>query len=119
MASKAVSTKAVSAAPAPARREVVSLDALAKQRRDAQPEPTVFDLHGVEFELPPMKLLPMEMQEQVDGGMSNYAGIMKALLGDDVLKAMYAAGYTFDDLELVMEEWQKRSGLEPGESEAS
>lgn len=100
-------------------REVVTLDAIAAQRRDAQPEPTDFSLHGVEFTLPPMKLLPLELQEQVAGGMNNYVGIMKHLLGDDVLKQMYAAEYTFDDLELVMEEWQKRSGLEPGESEAS
>jgi hypothetical protein len=32
---------------------------------------------------------------------------------------MYAAGFTFLDIELVAQEWQKRSGLELGESTAS
>lgn len=100
-------------------REAVSLDAASKQRRDALPEPTDFELKGVTFTLPPIKLLPLEMQEQIAGGMSNYVGVVKAVLGEDTLAKMYAADYTFDDLELIIEEWEKRSGLEPGESSAS
>jgi hypothetical protein len=99
-------------------REVVSLDALAKQRRDALPEPVTYDLWGVEFTLPPVKALPFELQEKV-GDLNDSVGVMKEVLGAAKVKEMYAAGYTFGDLELIAEEWQRRSGLEPGESPAS
>lgn len=99
-------------------REVVSLDALAKQRRDALPDPVTYELSGVEFTLPPMRALPFELQERV-GDLNNIVGVLKDVLGSDTVKAMYSAGYTFSDLELIGEEWQKHSGLEPGESEAS
>ncbi|TXS08229.1 hypothetical protein EAO71_37145 [Streptomyces sp. ms191] len=100
-------------------REVVSLDSLAKQRRDALPEPTTFELHQVEFTLPPMMALPFELQEKVDGDLGNVSGVLQEILGADKLREMYAAGYTFGDIELIAMEWQKRSGLEPGESAAS
>ncbi|MBW1600899.1 hypothetical protein JJV70_02030 [Streptomyces sp. JJ66] len=96
----------------------VSLDALAKQRRDALPEPTTFELFGVRFTLPPMKSLPFEMQEKV-GDLTDVVGLMKYVLGDAKVKEMYKAGFQFTDLELIGEEWQERSGLEPGESAAS
>jgi hypothetical protein len=99
-------------------REVVSLDALAKQKRDALPEPTTFEMFGVEFTLPPVKGLPFEMQERV-GDLSDTVGVLKDILGDAKIKEMYAAGFTFGDLEVIGQEWQKRSGLEPGESAAS
>lgn len=102
----------------PAAREVVSLDALAKQRRDALPEATVFDLLGVTFELPPMRLLPIDVQERVQGP-DDLMGILRTVLGDDKVKEMIAAGFTVLEAELIGEEWQKRSGLEPGESQAS
>ncbi|WTW93616.1 hypothetical protein OG216_09615 [Streptomycetaceae bacterium NBC_01309] len=109
---------AAHAADEPAVREVVSLDALSAQRRDALPEPTTFGLKGIEFTLPPMKLLPIETQAKV-GNMDDNLGVLNAFLGEEQVKAMFAADYTFDDLELIMEEWQKRSGLEPGEAPAS
>jgi hypothetical protein len=99
-------------------REVVSLDALAKQRRDALPEPVTYDLWGVEFTLPPVKALPFELQEKV-GDLNDSVGVMKEVLGAEKVREMYKAGYTFGDLELIAEEWQRRSGLEPGESPAS
>lgn len=99
-------------------REVVSLDALAKQRRDALPDPTTYDLWGVEFTLPPIKALSFELQERV-GDLNDSAGVLKEILGEAKIKEMYAAGYQFGDIELIAEEWQKRSGLEPGESPAS
>ncbi|GAA2629579.1 hypothetical protein [Streptomyces axinellae] len=99
--------------------EVVSLDSLAKQRRDALPEPTTFELSGVEFTLPPMKGLPFELQEKAGGTLDDVVGVLQALLGREKIREMYAAGYTFGDLELIGEEWQKRSGVEPGESVAS
>lgn len=102
----------------PAGREVVSLDALAQQKRDALPEPTTFEMFGVEFTLPPIKALPFELQERV-GDLDNTVGVLKDILGTDKVKEMYAAGYTFGDLELIATEWQKRSGLESGESPAS
>ncbi|MGW5426886.1 hypothetical protein ACWET9_06615 [Streptomyces sp. NPDC004059] len=102
----------------PAGREVVSLDALAKQKRDALPEPTTFELKGVEFTLPPMRELPFEMQERV-GDLNNIPGVLRDVLGADKLREMYAAGFTFLDIEIVAQEWQKHSGLEPGESPAS
>ena len=51
-------TTSKTAAKNGAGREVVSLDALAKQRRDALPDPVTYELSGVEFTLPPMRALP-------------------------------------------------------------
>lgn len=99
-------------------RDVVSLDSLAKQRRDALPQPTTYELAGVEFTLPPVKALPFELQERV-GDLNDSAGVLKDVLGPEKVKEMYKAGFTFGDLELIAAEWQKRSGVEPGESEAS
>ncbi|MEU2484105.1 hypothetical protein AB0L83_22075 [Streptomyces sp. NPDC052071] len=99
-------------------REVVSLDTLAKQKRDALPEPTTYELFGVEFTLPPMRALPFELQEKV-GDLNDIVGVMKFVLGEPKVREMYTAGYQMTDLELIAEEWQKRSGLEPGESLAS
>ncbi|MFD7996832.1 hypothetical protein [Streptomyces mexicanus] len=98
--------------------EVVSLDSLARQRRDALPQPTTYELFGVEFTLPPIKALPFELQERV-GDLNDSAGVLKDVLGADKVKEMYAAGFQFGDIELIAEEWQKRSGIEPGESQAS
>jgi len=98
--------------------EVVDLTALAKQRRDALPKPTTFNLFDVEFTLPPIKSLPFELQERV-GDLDNTVEVLKDLLGGDKVREMYAAGYTFGDLELIAQEWQRRSGVEPGESPAS
>ncbi|WP_326806643.1 hypothetical protein OHB04_02305 [Streptomyces sp. NBC_01775] len=98
--------------------EVVELDSLAKQRRDALPEPTTFALAGVEFTLPAMKTLPMDLQERV-GSLEDGLGILKLTLGPEKVAEMVGAGYTLGDLELIAEEWQKRSGMEPGESTAS
>lgn len=99
--------------------EVVSLDARAKQRRDALPKSTDYELFGVEFTLPPVMALPFELQEKVGGDLNNVVGVMNEVLGRDKVKEMYAAGYTFGDIEMIGEEWQKRSGVEPGESGAS
>jgi hypothetical protein len=99
-------------------REVVDLTSLAQQRRDALPEPTTFNLFDVEFTLPPIKSLPFELQERV-GDLDNTVEVLKDLLGRDKVQQMYAAGFTFGDLELIAQEWQKRSGVEPGESPAS
>jgi hypothetical protein len=98
--------------------EVVDLNALAQQRRDALPQPTTFNLFDVEFTLPPIKSLPFELQERV-GDLDNTVEVLKDLLGHEKVKEMYAAGFTFGDLELIAQEWQKRSGAEPGESPAS
>ncbi|MEU9310860.1 hypothetical protein [Streptomyces sp. NPDC048256] len=98
--------------------EVVDLNSVAKQRRDALPKPTTYNLFDVEFTLPPIKALPFELQERV-GDLDNTVEVLKDLLGQDKVKEMYAAGFTFGDLELIAQEWQKRSGVEPGESPAS
>lgn len=99
-------------------REVVSLDSLAKQRRDALPQPTTFELDGITFTLPPFKSLPMDMQERV-AGMEDALGILRIAAGAEKVKEMTDAGFTIGDLELIAEEWQRRSGVEPGESPAS
>ncbi len=98
--------------------EIVDLSSLAQQRRDALPQPTTYNLFDVEFTLPPIKALPFELQERV-GDLDNTVEVLKDLLGKDKVKEMYAAGFTFGDLELIAQEWQKRSGVEPGESPAS
>ena len=98
--------------------EVVDLNSLAQQRRDALPKPTTYNLFDVEFTLPPIKALPFELQERV-GDLDNTVEVLKDLLGQDKVKEMYAAGFTFGDLELIAQQWQQRSGVEPGESPAS
>jgi hypothetical protein len=98
--------------------EVVDLNSLAQQRRDALPKPTTYNLFDVEFTLPPIKALPFELQERV-GDLDNTVEVLKDLLGQEKVKEMYAAGYTFGDLELIAQQWQQRSGVEPGESPAS
>jgi hypothetical protein len=98
--------------------EVISLDALAKQRRDALPKPTPYELFGVEFTMPPVKSLPIDLQERI-GSLENGYGVMVEALGRDKIKEMVAAGFTLGDLELIAEDWQKRNGVEPGESTAS
>lgn len=69
-------------------REVVSLDTLAKQKRDALPEPTTYELFGVEFTLPPMRALPFELQEKV-GDLNDIVGVMKFVLGEPKVREMY------------------------------
>lgn len=98
--------------------EVVDLNSLAQQRRDALPQPTTYNLFDVQFTLPPIKALPFELQDRV-GDLDNTVEVLKDLLGQDKVKEMYAAGFTFGDLELIAQEWQRRSGVEPGESPAS
>lgn len=100
-------------------REVVSLDSLAKQRRDALPDPVSYSLFDVEFTLPPIKALKFELQEKVGGDLNNIVAVMQEVVGDSKVREMYRAGFQFSDIELIAEEWQKRSGLEPGESVAS
>ncbi|MFD5566654.1 hypothetical protein [Streptomyces cadmiisoli] len=98
--------------------EVVSLDALAKQRRDALPKPTNYELFDVEFTMPPVKSLPMDLQERI-GSLENGYGVMVEALGRDKVTEMVAAGFTLGDLEVIAQDWQRRNGLEPGESPAS
>lgn len=99
--------------PAP---EVVSLDERARQRRDALPAPTPFELFGVSFTLPPIKSLPMDVQERIAG---NDTEMFRLVVGDEKVKEMIAAGFQVTDIELILEEWQERSGVKPGESSAS
>lgn len=98
--------------------EIVELDLIAKQRRDALPKPTNYALLGVQFTMPPIKSLPMDLQERI-GSLENGYGVMVECLGRDKVKEMVAAGYTLGDLEVIAEDWQKRNGLQPGESGAS
>ncbi|MBZ6258868.1 hypothetical protein KVH22_25465 [Streptomyces olivaceus] len=98
--------------------EVVSLDALAQQKRDALPDPTNYELFGVRFTLPPMKAIEWELQEKV-GNLNDTIGVLEEVLGEDKVKEMYKAGYQLGDLEVIALDWQRRSGLKPGESQAS
>ncbi|MDX5566915.1 hypothetical protein PYK79_31785 [Streptomyces sp. ID05-04B] len=99
-------------------REVVSLDSLAQQKLDALPEPVTFELKGVEITLPPIKSLPFELQERV-GNLDDIPAVLKDVLGADKVQEMYTAGFTFLHVELLAQEWEKRSGAQPGESPAS
>jgi hypothetical protein len=94
----------------------MSLDAKAKQRRDAMPAEIPMELFGVEFTLPPIKRLPMDAQERVG---NNDVAVFRMVLGDEKVEEMIKAGYEVGDLELILEEWQEYSGVEPGESRAS
>lgn len=102
----------------PGGRGVVSLDALSKQRRDALPEPVTFELSGVEFTLPPIKSLPLDLQERI-GSLENGLGLLQHACGRDKVKEMTDAGYTLGDMELIAEEWQRHNGVDPGEFQAS
>ncbi|MEU2780526.1 hypothetical protein [Streptomyces sp. NPDC007110] len=99
-------------------REVVSLDSLVQQKRDALPDPTTYELFGVEFTLPPMRALPWEIQEKV-GDLNDTIGVLAEVLGPDKVKELYGVGIQLGDLEVLALDWQKRSGLESGESGAS
>ena len=72
----------------------------------------------VQFTLPPMKSLPWELQEKV-GDLNDTIGVLEETLGRDKVQEMYRAGYQLGDLEVIALDWQKRSGLESGESRAS
>ncbi|MFC7906477.1 hypothetical protein [Streptomyces nigra] len=98
--------------------ERVSLDSLVQQKRDALPDPTDYELFGVEFTLPPMRALPWEIQEKV-GDLSDTIAVMGEVLGPDKVKELYGVGIQLGDLEVLALDWQKRSGLESGESRAS
>lgn len=98
--------------------ERVSLDALVQQKRDALPDPTDYELFGVEFTLPPMGALPWELQEKV-GDLNDTIGVLAETLGEAKVREMHKAGYQLGDLEVIAIDWQKRSGLQPGESRAS
>ncbi|GGM04714.1 hypothetical protein GCM10010099_21050 [Streptomyces cinereus] len=102
----------------PVGREVVSLDELAKQKRDALPEPVTFELSGVEFTCPAIKSLPMNLQEKI-GSLENGFGLLQETLGKEKVREMTAAGYTLGDMELIAEEWLRRNGIDPGEFQAS
>jgi len=102
----------------PVATETVSLDSLAKQRRDALPSPVTYELFGVEFTMPPMKSLPFDLQERI-GSIDNSYGVMVEVVGRDKVREMVDAGFTVGDMELIAEDWQKRNGLEPGEAQAS
>ncbi|MGW3491795.1 hypothetical protein [Streptomyces sp. NPDC001054] len=99
-------------------REAVSLDALVQQKRDALPEPTNYELFGVEFTLPPMRAIPWELQEKV-GDLNDTIGVLAEVLGKAKVRELYGVGIQIGDLEVLALDWQKRSGLEPGESAAS
>ncbi|WP_432091012.1 hypothetical protein [Streptomyces sp. NRRL F-5630] len=99
-------------------REAVSLDALVQQKRDALPEPTNYELFGVEFTLPPMRAIPWELQEKV-GDLNDTIGVLAEVLGKAKVRELYGVGIQIGDLEVLALDWQKRSGLEPGESGAS
>ncbi|MGI5408734.1 hypothetical protein ACQEV9_18310 [Streptomyces chartreusis] len=98
--------------------EVVSLDAQVQQKRDALPEPTSYSLFGVEFTLPPMRALPWELQEKV-GDLNDTIGVLAEVLGKDKVRELYGVGIQLGDLEVLALDWQKRSGLDSGESAAS
>ncbi|MGW2170418.1 hypothetical protein ACWC1C_07780 [Streptomyces sp. NPDC001705] len=99
-------------------REVISLDAQVKQKRDALPEPTTYELFGVEFTLPPMKAIKWELQEKV-GNLNDTIGVLEEVLGKDKVRELYGVGIELGDLEVIALDWQRRSGLEAGESQAS
>jgi hypothetical protein len=99
-------------------REVVSLDTVAKQKAEALPEPVTYELKGVEFTLAPFHSMPMDLQERMRGP-EDYLAILRTALGPEKVREMVDAGYTLGDLNLVAEEWMRRSGVELGESPAS
>ncbi|MFF9043351.1 hypothetical protein [Streptomyces parvulus] len=98
--------------------EVVSLDTLVQQKRDALPDPTTYELFGIQFTLPPMRGLPWELQERV-GDLNDTFGVLEDVLGKDKVKELYGVGITLGDLEVIALDWQKRAGMRPGESQAS
>jgi len=95
----------------------LDLEERLKQRRAALPEPVPCEAFGVEWTLPPMQSLPIDVQERA--ATTRDIGVLRAALGDAKVNEMIKAGFTVGDMELIVEEWQERSGVEPGESKAS
>ncbi|WP_217545566.1 hypothetical protein [Streptomyces sp. GbtcB6] len=98
--------------------EVVSLDALIQQKRDALPADVAYEALGVTFTLPPMRKLPWSLQEKV-GNLNDTFAVLQETLGEEKVKEMYDAGFQLGDLEVIALDWQKRAGMQPGESKAS
>ncbi|MFJ3794932.1 hypothetical protein ACIPSJ_01450 [Streptomyces sp. NPDC090088] len=98
--------------------ETVSLDALIQQKRDALPADITYEALGVTFTLPPMRALPWSLQEKV-GSLNDTFAVLQETLGEEKVTEMYAAGFQLGDLEVIALDWQKRAGMQPGESKAS
>jgi hypothetical protein len=94
----------------------ISLEERLKQRRAALPQEIPFEAFGVEFTFPPMQSLPIDVQERAT---NRDISVLRLALGDDKVNEMIKADFTVGDMELIVEEWQERSGTTPGESKAS
>lgn len=88
----------------------VSLDMRARQHARSLPGPFRYELKGVTFDLPSLRSLPLAQWERLRGGTDPLAALT-CVLGEVKLKEMTAAGFTLGDLEVIVEDWERRSGV--------
>jgi hypothetical protein len=88
----------------------VPLDDLAQARAAALPGPFRYRLKGVTFTLPPVGGLPLEVAERVRGT-SDPLAVVRAVVGEEKTREMAAAGFTLCDLDVIVEEWERRCGV--------
>ncbi|MFI0776306.1 hypothetical protein [Streptomyces sp. NPDC021212] len=88
----------------------MSLDAVAARRARDLPPAVRYELKGFFFTLPPLKSLPIDLRERIDGDL---LGILQVALGENQIQEMVTAGFTLSDLEVICEDWCRRNGTKP------
>ncbi|MGW2746016.1 hypothetical protein [Streptomyces sp. NPDC001450] len=88
----------------------LSLDQLAAERTETLPGPFHYQLKGVRFTLPALHGLPLDVWERVRGGTDPVASL-RAVVGEQKTREMAAAGFTLCDLDVIVEDWERRSGV--------
>lgn len=102
---------AVRRLPAPAAgTATVSLDAVARQRAKSLPAPVRYELKGVEFTLPSPKAVPLDVWERLRGGPDPLTAL-GAVVGEEKAREMAVAGFTLCDLDVIVEDWERRHGV--------
>jgi len=84
-------------------------DAIAAAIAEADETPFTFTYNGKTYELPPIKRLPVKVQDSLSQGRTDLALI--AMLGADVYDEL-TEKMTIGDLEVLFNEWARVNGVE-------
>ncbi|MFF9818670.1 hypothetical protein [Streptomyces sp. NPDC014006] len=88
----------------------VPLDAVARQCAQALSGPVNYELKGVTFALPSLRSLPIDLWDRVRAGTDPMASL-RAVVGEQKMREMAAAGFTLSDLDVILEDWKRRDGV--------
>lgn len=88
----------------------VSLDAVARQRARSLSAPVRYELKGVRFTLPSPKAVPLDVWERLRGGADPLTAL-GAVVGEEKAREMAVAGFTLCDLDVIVEDWERRHGV--------